>query len=286
MNLGSKFDILRGTPAEGIVNFTVETEQGSNIYAGTIVALTTRQLASAKVLKMVDNTLTTAPALASSDRGKAYVVAGNGGAWSSFSVGDIVEWDGTDWNLIVANSAGKPPTGTRAVVVNTSAAGAFATHENQVMSFNGTAWVVADTPVNKNHIKIDGQGSVYYNMYFDYSGNYPDGFWYKPILQNDAPIVAKPAAKTLSPFFWAIVIRGQDNFDSAFLNKVTVIPLHAGTEVKISCAVANTLTPGSIVAVDSNGVVEGAGSGKVNVGVVLNSNGKSGADGEIVFVTF
>jgi hypothetical protein len=286
MNLGSKFDILRGTPAEGIVNLTVETEQGSNIYAGTIVALTTRQLPSAKVLKMVDDTLDTAPTLTSSDRGKAYVVAGTEGAWSDFSVGDIVEWDGTDWNLIVANDSGIPPALTAVVVVNTSAAGSFETHENEVMYFDGEAWKVAFTPVNKNHIKIDGQGSVYYNMYFDYSGNYPDGFWYKPILQNDAPVIAKPAEKTLSPYFWAIVIRGQDNFDSAFLNKVTVIPLHAGTEVKIGCAVANTLTPGSIVAVDSDGVVEGAGSGKVNVGVVLNSNGKSGADGEIVFVTF
>lgn len=284
MNLQSKVDVLRGLSNEGMTNLTLAAAEDQTLAEGTIVALVSRQLDPVKVLKMVDDSLTSAPTLGTSDRGKAYVVGGTGGGWAGFAVGDIVEWDGTNWNLIVQNNTGVPPAGTRIIVVGENAAGSFATRENQIAVYQSGAWVFTQ-PVNKNHVKIDGQSSVFYGFYYDYKGTYPDGFWYKPLLQKNAPAVATPAAYTLSHYFWGIVIRGQNNFDSAFLGKAAVLPLHAGLIVRVPCTSASSLVAGNLVAVAANGIIEPAGANKRTVGVVIRSNGKSGSEGEIVFAT-
>jgi len=88
-------------------------------------------------LKMVDDQLTTAPTLTSGDAGAAYVVAGTGGAWSGFAVGDIVEWDGSSWNLLTQNSGGEPVDGIRVIVDPTPTAGSsFAGHAEEVGEYD------------------------------------------------------------------------------------------------------------------------------------------------------
>lgn len=134
-NLNSSFDILRGWPNGGALEMSLDYMPGVAIEAGTIVTAVTRELVDASVLRIVDSTLVTAPTLTSAGRGKAYVVAGLGGAWSGFAKGDIVEWDGTGWNQIVAGVGEEVADGTRAVVVEASAAGAFTGHEEKVMAY-------------------------------------------------------------------------------------------------------------------------------------------------------
>lgn len=134
-NLNSVFDTLRGWPEGSALEATFEPDFGVTQVEGTVVYITSRELAPARVLRIVDNSLVTAPALLAADRGKAYVVAGTGGAWSGFGVGDIVEWDGTAWNVILPAVELEPPDNTRVVVVETGAAGAFAGHENKVMQY-------------------------------------------------------------------------------------------------------------------------------------------------------
>lgn len=88
---------------------------------------------------MVDDSLVTAPTgLGVGDAGKAYVVAGTGGAWSTFAVGDIVEWDGSAWQLLTQNSGGEPPDGTRVIIVSASAAGSFAGDEDKWAEYDAT----------------------------------------------------------------------------------------------------------------------------------------------------
>jgi hypothetical protein len=48
--------------------------------------------------------LTTPPGTPSS--GDTYIVAGTGGAWSGFTAGDIVRWNGSAWVLVVSPSSG------------------------------------------------------------------------------------------------------------------------------------------------------------------------------------
>ena len=45
--------------------------------------------------------------------------------WATETDGDIVEWSGSAWVTILANSGGEPPDGTRIMVTGTGAAGSF-----------------------------------------------------------------------------------------------------------------------------------------------------------------
>ena len=45
--------------------------------------------------------------------------------WATETDGDIVEWSGSAWVTILANSGGEPPDGTRIIVTGTGAAGSF-----------------------------------------------------------------------------------------------------------------------------------------------------------------
>lgn len=134
-NLNSVFDTLRGWPHGSALEASFVPKAGTTLTEGIIVTGENRELGDASVLKIVDDTLTTAPTLTAADAGKAYGVAGVGGVWSVFDIGDIVEWDGTAWNLIVAAVEAEFATGTRAVVIGASAAGNFATHEEKVAQY-------------------------------------------------------------------------------------------------------------------------------------------------------
>ena len=131
---------------------------------------------SVTVFRMVNDVLAIAPTLVLGDKGKAYVVAGIGGNWSTFSIGDIVEWDGAAWNLILANSGAEPPDGTYAIIVEASAAGSFAGEEDQVAVYNATTntWVFT-VPINGEGRTVDGEDSVYENLGYVYDST-PGGW--------------------------------------------------------------------------------------------------------------
>jgi len=135
-NLNSIFDTLRGWPnGSALEKSFVPDPNVVALVEGMVVKTEGRQLDAASVLKIVDSSLTTAPTLTLADAGKAYVVAGVGGDWSALTVGDVVEWDGTAWVVIVASVEAEVPTGTRVVVAAASAAGAFAGAEEKVMVY-------------------------------------------------------------------------------------------------------------------------------------------------------
>lgn len=125
----------------------------------------------AQVLKMVDDSLVTSPALGAGDAGKAYVVGGTGGAWSGFAVGDIVEWTGTAWTLILAGSGGEPIDGVRVVVITSGAAGSFAGEGNGIGTYDatGNSWSFYD-PSEGDALLIVGDGSIYENLGYTYNG--------------------------------------------------------------------------------------------------------------------
>ncbi|HEC72016.1 MAG: hypothetical protein ACTSW7_01160 [Candidatus Thorarchaeota archaeon] len=118
-----------------------------------------------QVLRMVNDALATSPTLTAGDAGKAYVVAGTGGDWSTFTIGDIVEWDGSAWNLVLAGSGAEPPDGTYVIIVETSAAGSFAGQENEVAVYNATTNTWAFTPASDGDGRtVAGENSVYENL--------------------------------------------------------------------------------------------------------------------------
>jgi len=126
-----------------------------------------------QVLKMFDDTLVTAPALIAGDAGKAYVVAGLGGAWSGFSIGDIVEWDGAAWNLVLAQSGAEPPDGTRVIVAAVPAVGStFNGHGNAISQYDAGANTWSFTTPNDGDISaIIGENSIYENDQFIYDAS-------------------------------------------------------------------------------------------------------------------
>jgi hypothetical protein len=161
--------VLSGVTITGLPSSpTGATEATSKSYVDNLVSgLSWKE--PAQVLKMVDDSLVTAPTLGTGDKGKAYVVAGTGGGWSGFAVGDIVEWDGSAWNLVLANSGGEPPDGTRVVVVDASAAGSFTGQEDDIGIYDATgdSWSF-DTATEGWAILILGENSVYENSGFTY----------------------------------------------------------------------------------------------------------------------
>lgn len=92
--------------------------------------------------------------------GQAWVV----NDWASFDDGDIVESDGTTWNLVLAASGGEPVNGSRVIVTDTSAAGSFATNENKIATYNATtdSWSF-EAPDDGDAIMINGEQSIYEN---------------------------------------------------------------------------------------------------------------------------
>lgn len=96
------------------------------------------------------------------------------------------------------------------------------------------------------------------------------------------------AVKAGNPYDDAwIVIQGNDQYDAAFVNKVTCLKLMSGTTVKVQTDIADTLAIGDMVSANA-GVLEKtvAGAGMKNpVGLVIESNGVSGSGGWIKMVS-
>ncbi len=142
-----------------------------------------------QVLRMVNDALATAPALVGNDKGKAYLIAGTGGNWSTFSIGDIVEWDGSSWNLVLANSGAEPPDGTYVIIVETSAAGSFAGQEEKVAVYDASAntWTFT-AAVDGEGRTIVGENSVYENL--GYIWDTTPGEWV--LFNGPGQIIAGP----------------------------------------------------------------------------------------------
>ena len=290
-NLQSVFNTLRGWPDGSALAAPFRPEPTVELVEGTVVETKSLQLDPATVLKMVDDSLVTAPTLLAADAGKAYHVAGIGGAWSGFTIGDIVEWSGTAWVLILAGSGGTPvgpPNGTRAVVMSAGAAGSFAGEEEKVMAFTTGAagsWAAADTPVNENNVFIKGASSLYENKFFQYTGIHPAGAWVSAFRQA-SPHVSKLSSGVVASVVrdeaW-LVIQGNDQYDAKFADSVACVKLATGITFKVATLIANTLAPGDFVSANA-GVLEKtvAGGGmKHIVGMVVVSNGVTGAGGII-----
>lgn len=209
-DLVSIFDVHYGWPGNSALARDFLIASGVTLEAGHIVSLGTDNLPAAAALRMTDDSLKAAPTLLAADAGAAYEiadrqlndaavlkikddsqvtspggaatgeaheVAGTGGDWSGFTIGDIVEYDGAAWNLIVAQSGGAPPDGTRAVVIETGAAGSFAGDEEKVHACSSGSWTVADTPATTELITIDGTSSIYDGQIWEYTGSHPAGSW-------------------------------------------------------------------------------------------------------------
>ncbi len=101
--------------------------------------------------------------------GEAWVVNNWGGIYND---GDIIEWSGTAWVVIVANSGGEPPDGTRAVVIGASAAGSFAGYENDIATYSasGDSWSFEQVAEN-DALLINGDSSIYENSGYTYNGS-------------------------------------------------------------------------------------------------------------------
>jgi len=279
-NLNSVFDTLRGYPYGSALEDNFEPATGATLVEGNVVKTGTRQLASAVVLRIVDDSDGggNPPTLTAGDAGKAYEVVNWGGGYNA---GDIVEWDGTDFNIIVANSGGDPPDGTRAVVVEAGGAGSFSGDEDKVMSCTGGTWSVADTPAEGNKIRITGGQ---YIGYYDYLST----VWRKSASQKDAPpnasvLTSGALASAPKDDAW-VVIQGNDQWDASFVNRVTCLKLASGCTVQLQHDDADTLVPGTVVQANA-GALE-AYSNKWPVGIVIRSNGVSGADGQIVVASY
>lgn len=288
-DLNSIFDVLYGWPNSSALSHDFPPKAGETSPAGTIVSLGTMQLRAAVVLKIVDDSLLTAPALGTSDAGKAYQVAGTGGAWSVFAVGDIVEWNGTAWKLILAATGGEVPLGTRVVVVGASAAGSFAGGEEKIFVWTAgapNAWVAAAAPADGALIDISGANSIYYKKRYQYTGTHPSGAW----VQADEPAgltvgymqqAAAVAVTNPKPSYW-IVIEGNDQFDGSFVPSLTCLKINTGCVFKVKCAIADTLVPGDFIEPASGGLLAKCTGTNHAIGQVQWSNGIAGSGGVII----
>ena len=116
------------------------------------------------------------------------VVAGDAGTPAAgtsdaVAVGDIVEFDGTSWKVIIANSGGFPPDETRAVVGYPVGETLFApltdgTDEGKIAQWDGTSLTPAlVTPNDGDALLVNGENSVNENSAFVYDGSVPAGQW-------------------------------------------------------------------------------------------------------------
>jgi hypothetical protein len=119
-----------------------------------------------EVLKMESNVDQSGVTPTASETGEAWVVNN----WSaSYTDGDIVEWDGAQWDVIVTNDGGEPPEGTRVTVNSGAASGDFAGNETKIGTYSSSAWSFT-TPSDGWAQIIVGDGSVFEDSGFNFNG--------------------------------------------------------------------------------------------------------------------
>lgn len=120
--------------------------------------------APVQTMNVIDDSILTPPV--SPATGDAYVMPSGTltGAWSGFSQGDLVEYDGAAWNLILAGTGSAPADGARVIVTgrgNGTAAGSFAGEANEIAEYvAGTGWTFSGTPEDGWSVLIIGNGAV------------------------------------------------------------------------------------------------------------------------------
>lgn len=288
-DLTSVFDVHFGWPNSCALSHDFPPKAGVTLPAGTIVTPRTKQLRSAIVLRIKTDATGggSPPSLVLADAGKAYVV----NTWGvGYNNGDIVEWDGTKFNVIVPHATGDVPViGTRVVVIEAGGAGSFTGHANKILTCtvavdpeDPPTWEVTTTPASGNQIDINGANSIYYMKRFSYTtvwaltDKLSLGYSHAYVDALTSPAVANP-----KPSAW-VVLEGNDQFDGEFTGEATCAKLPTGCTVKVKCAVANTLVPGEFVEAEG-GLVKKCNGTNHAIGQVDWSNATAGAGGIIIF---
>jgi len=121
------------------------------------------------VLNMIDDSAMGGSPPVGPLKGDAYVVNTWGGTYNN---GDIVEWTGTAWQVIIANSGAEPPNLTWVAVSASSVttpAGSFAGKNNNTAWYNSTTNVWTFTaPTEGDAFLVNGPNSQYLNMGFTF----------------------------------------------------------------------------------------------------------------------
>jgi hypothetical protein len=92
--------------------------------------------------------------------------------WLTQTTGDIVEWSGTAWVVIQANTAGEPANGTRVVVKASGATGSFSGQANKIGTYNATTdtWSF-ETASDGWAVLVNGNGGIWSDTAWTYNGS-------------------------------------------------------------------------------------------------------------------
>ncbi len=123
------------------------------------------------VLSMVDDASSGPPG--SPADGAAYVVDVASGAWSGFSVGDIVEYTTAGgWQLVLAGSGGNPANGARVIVASSPGSGSFTGHALDIAIYS-SGWSFVD-PLDGWAVLINGENAKWENTAWVYDTSGPE----------------------------------------------------------------------------------------------------------------
>lgn len=120
------------------------------------------------VLKMRDDSLNSPPG--GEAAGDAFVVGPvPAGAWAAYTTGDIVEWSGAAWVLVLAAVGGEPVDKVRVVVHSAGLGGSFAAQANKIGQYDATANTWSFTsPNDGDEVAVVGEGSYFENTKYIY----------------------------------------------------------------------------------------------------------------------
>lgn len=265
-NLNSKFDLIRGWPHGSALAQTFVPKYDETLEEGHIVTTYRRQRPDAVVLKMIDDSAGGGSPPVGPSAGDAYVV----NTWGAgYNDGDIVEYDGSSWVVIVANAGGVPAADTTVVVTDSGAAGTFNGDEESVYVYSGGWSKEADASEGDRVLITSGVYGGDSGLYYDYKSS----AWSKASQQFRARASVKLAScadrtgasatdngGTTEPW---MVIQGNDQPDGSFISKVDCIKMKSGAIVRVpvSSAKASAWSIGDAITATS-GVLE-----KYDVGV-------------------
>jgi len=123
-----------------------------------------------EVINMLSDADQGGSAPSSPSTGEAYVVNNWGGSYNN---GDIVEYDGSAWQVIVSNSGGEPPDETRVVVAGPpggTLGGSFTGHSEAVATYDttGSSWSFT-SPSDGWAVLVIGDSGVNEDLGFNYN---------------------------------------------------------------------------------------------------------------------
>lgn len=102
----------------------------------------------------------------------------------SVAAGDIVEYSGSAWVKIVAQSGGFPPDGTRALAstqtaLNNTIGLAPSTDEGKILEWDGTSLTpgTETPPDDGNAVLVNGDSGYFENLSYTFDGTVPTGSW-------------------------------------------------------------------------------------------------------------